>query len=114
MYKPLALAACLALTFSTSARAGGNECDKLPSYAALQTALKNVVPPVGTPNGGLGFPMWLTLVDGSGKICAVTTSLGNSGNVTSDIWLGSRVISAQKAYTANSFSLGALSLSTAE
>lgn len=90
-----------------------DNCEGLPGNAALRTALRNVVPSTGTPNGGLGFPMWLTLVDGSGRVCAVTNSLGSTGDVTADIWLGSRVISAQKANTANSFSIGALSLSTA-
>ena len=86
------------------------------NHASLQSALRTVVPPTGTPNGGLGFPMWLTLVDGSGIVCAVTNSLdGSAGNadVTADIWLGSRVISAQKANAANSFSTGKLALSTA-
>src|SRR5436190_17610074 len=84
--------------------------------ASLKTALRTVVPPTGKPNGGLGFPMWLTLVDGSGIVCAVTNSLdGSAGNadVTADIWLGSRVISAQKANAANAFSNGRLALSTA-
>jgi uncharacterized protein GlcG (DUF336 family) len=89
------------------------------SYTTLRAALHQVVPansPTTTPNGGLGFPMWLTLVDGSGIVCAVVTSLdGTSHNaeVTRDIWLGSRVISAQKANTANSFATGLLALSTA-
>src|SRR5438874_825341 len=84
--------------------------------ASLKTALRTVVPPAGKPNGGLGFPMWLTLVDGSGIVCAVTNSLdGSAGNadVTADIWLGSRVITAQKANAANAFSNGRLALSTA-
>jgi Haem-degrading len=84
--------------------------------ASLKSALRTVVPTTGTPNGGLGFPMWLTLVDGSGIVCAVTNSLdGSAGNadVTADIWLGSRVISAQKANAANAFSTGKLALSTA-
>src|SRR6202043_2972637 len=69
-----------------------------------------------TPNGGLGFPMWLTLIDGSGRVCVVVNSLDgtkNNASATSDIWLGSRVISAQKANTANDFSTGLLALSTA-
>jgi len=69
------------------------------TYASLQGALRTVVPPTGTPNGGLGFPIWLTLVDGSGIVCAVTNSLdGSDGNadVTADIWLGSCVISTGK------------------
>jgi len=102
----------LVLIASLSGPAFADNCERLPGYAALQSALRSVVPASGTPNGGLGFPMWLTLVDGSGRVCAITTSL-IGGDVTSDIWLGSRVISAQKANTANSFSTGALSLSTA-
>jgi uncharacterized protein GlcG (DUF336 family) len=60
--------------------------------------------------------MWLTLVDGSGRVCAIVTSLDgtkNNASATADIWLGSRVISAQKANTANAFSTGLLALSTA-
>jgi uncharacterized protein GlcG (DUF336 family) len=84
--------------------------------ANLKAALRAVVPPAGTPNGGLGGPMWLTLVDGSGTVCVVTNSLDGAAynaDATADIWLGSRVISAQKANTANAFSTGRLALSTA-
>lgn len=112
MHQSVLAAAALAASAALSLPALADTCEQLPGYAALQVALRQVVPPTGTPNGGLGFPMWLTLVDGSGRVCAVTTSL-TSGDVTADIWLGSRVISAQKAYTANAFSTGALSLSTA-
>lgn len=106
----------LASTLMATAFAGPSvaaTCEQLPTYQQLQQQLRAVVPAAGTPSGGLGFPMWLTLVDGSGKVCAVATSLPPTGDVTADIWLGSRVISAQKANTANSFSIGALSLSTA-
>src|SRR5689334_19097570 len=84
--------------------ASGRTCSELSArgldHASLTSAIRAVVPAAGKPNGGLGFPMWLTLVDGSGVVCAVTTSLdGTDGNAdaTADIWLGSRVISAQKA-----------------
>ena len=121
MLRKFCVSAVLALTLTILASlAQAETCAQLMNpngrgltYATLRTALQNVVP---GDNGGLGFPMWLTLVDGSGRVCAVTTSLtGKPGNadVTSDIWLGSRVISAQKANTANSFSLGTLALSTA-
>ncbi len=90
------------------------------SYSHLTSTIRKVTPntpaAASTANGGLGFAMWLTLIDGSGKVCAVTNSLdGTTGNsdVTHDIWLGSRVISAQKANTANAFSQVHLSLSTA-
>ena len=110
--KKLRIAAAV-VTGIISSQAFADGCNQLPSFQALQTALRQVVPASGAPNGGLGFPMWLTLVDGFGRVCAVTTSLAANGDVSSQIWLGSRVISAQKANTANSFSTGALSLSTA-
>jgi hypothetical protein len=46
--------------------------------------------------------MWGTIVDTSGIVCAVAFS---GASYTSQ-WLGSRVISAQKANTGNAFSLG--------
>lgn len=62
---------------------------------------------MATPgNGGLGFHMWATLVANDGTVCAVAFS-GN--NFTAE-WLGSRVISAQKANTGNGFSLGQTSM----
>ncbi|MFL6824842.1 MAG: hypothetical protein ACJ8E2_00095 [Bradyrhizobium sp.] len=76
------------------------DCSALPSWQDLKTALANVVAAGG--NGGLGFNMWGTLVATDGTVCAVAFS--GSGFV--DQWLGSRVISAQKANTANAFSLG--------
>lgn len=80
------------------------------TYENMKSTLSSVV---SLDNGGLGFPMWLTLVDGSGIICNVTNSLSASQDVTADIWLGSRNISAQKANAANAFSTGDLALSTA-
>jgi len=49
--------------------------------------------------------MWATIVDRDGVVCAVAFSGVNRGAQ----WPGSRVISAQKANTANSFSLDASS-----
>jgi len=110
------LGAAIALLLALPAHA--DTCSQLASkhgltYAALTSALQTVVPESGTPNGGLGFPMWLSLVDGSGKVCAVTNSLRPGQTATADIWLGSRIISAQKANTGNSFSIGPLALSSA-
>lgn len=76
------------------------DCAGLPGWKSLQTALANVVAAGG--NGGLGFNMWGTLVADDGTVCAVAFS----GGRYTDQWLGSRVISAQKANTANAFSLG--------
>jgi uncharacterized protein GlcG (DUF336 family) len=52
--------------------------------------------------------MWATLVDRDGTVHVVAMS----GKDRGDQWPGSRVISAQKAYTANAFSLPGLALST--
>ncbi len=85
-------------------------CDALPSYSALTAALKSSVNPTGGPdNGGFNLNMWASVVDRDGKVCAVT----RSGDDRGDQWPGSRVISAQKANTANAFSLPGLALSTA-
>ena len=53
--------------------------------------------------------MWATLVNRDGVVCAIAFT----GAGRADQWPGSRVISAQKANTANAFSLPGLVLSTA-
>jgi uncharacterized protein GlcG (DUF336 family) len=83
------------------------DCKDLPSHTELRQALVEVV--TGGVNGGFGFNMWATLVDRDGVVCAVAFSGENRG----DQWPGSRVISAQKANTANAFSLPGFALSTA-
>jgi uncharacterized protein GlcG (DUF336 family) len=81
------------------------------SYNALKNAAANVVRGAGG-TGGFGLNMWATVVDETGKVCAVTTT-GTTGSLASrDEWLGSRVISAQKANTANAFSLNGVSISS--
>jgi len=84
-----------------------NNCRGLPSFTSLQTILKLVQ---AQPNGGFGLNMWATVVNRDGVVCAVAFTGGNRG----DQWPGSRVISAQKANTANAFSLPGLALSTAD
>ena len=85
---------------------GNNLCSRLPSYSALLEALQSAVQ---AETSGLNFQMWGTIVDRDGIVCAVAFSGTDRGAQ----WPGSRVISAQKANTANSFSLDGLSLSTA-
>lgn len=64
-------------------------------------------------SGGFGLPMWVTMVDETGKVCYVVNSSGESGvNISNTSWLGSRVISAQKANTANAFSLKGFAISS--
>src|SRR5918995_1800145 len=53
--------------------------------------------------------MWATILDRNGKVVDVVFS----GEHRGDQWPGSRVISAQKANTANAFSLEGFALSTA-
>ncbi len=85
-------------------------CSDLPSHAALRAALQASIAPTGGPsNGGFDLHMWATTVDRDGKVCEVA----RSGDDRGDQWPGSRVISAQKANTANAFSLPGLALSTA-
>lgn len=96
----LAAVTGLALSaLAVPALADGNSCGGLPSWGQLQSALAGAVGASG--NGGLGFNMWATLVANDGTVCAVAFS----GDSYTDQWLGSRVISAQKANTANDFSL---------
>ena len=84
----------------------GGGCKDLPSHDALHDALAAAR---AATNGGFNLDMWATVVDRDGSVCAVAFTGGNRG----DQWPGSRVISAQKANTANAFSLPGLALSTA-
>src|SRR6266550_4554277 len=61
------------------------------------------------PNGGFNLDMWGAVVDRNGLVVAVVFT----GATATDQWPGSRVIAAQKANTANAFSLPHLALSTA-
>jgi len=86
--------------------AQGNACKDLPSHDELKKAL---VTARKEANGGFNLDMWGTIVDRDGVVCAVAFT----GKERGDQWPGSRVISAQKANTANAFSLPGLALSTA-
>ncbi len=81
-------------------------CAGLPSHADLKAALTKARKET---NGGFNLDMWGTIVNRDGVVCAVAFTGGDRG----DQWPGSRVISAQKANTANAFSLPGLALSTA-
>ena len=86
-----------------------NRNQDLPRHSELTTALKSVVDVGGTNNAGFGLNMWATIVNRDGQVTAVAFS----GQDRGDQWPGSRVISAQKANTANAVSLPGLALSTA-
>jgi len=81
-------------------------CKHLPGHDQLQSALAKAQ---AMSNGGFGLNMWGTVVNRDGVVCAVAFTGTNRGSQ----WPGSRVISAQKANTANAFSLPTLALSTA-
>lgn len=81
-----------------------NGCSNLPSQPVLQAALTAAT---AAETSGLRFQMWATIVDRDGIVCAVAFTGVNRGAE----WPGSRVISAQKAYAANAFSLDSSSAS---
>jgi uncharacterized protein GlcG (DUF336 family) len=83
-----------------------SDCKDLPSHADLKAALTSARTQA---NGGFNLDMWGTLVNRDGVVCAVAFT----GDDRGEQWPGSRVISAQKANTANAFSLPGLALSTA-
>ena len=98
--------ALVASLMLTSAEAADCPVD----HAKLQAALRASVKPSGGPaNGGFENHEWASVVSRDGTVCAVVFS----GMAPTDQWPGSRVISAQKANTANAFSLPGLALSTA-
>jgi len=95
----------LAQAQTRSDDARSNHCGNLPNYAALHAALASAL---SAESSGLNNQMWATIVDRDGNVCAVAFSGMNRGAE----WPGSRVISAQKANTANAFSLDSSSTSS--
>jgi uncharacterized protein GlcG (DUF336 family) len=108
MRRPTVTLAAFAASFLGTAalRAASDACAGLPPQATLRQALQSAQ---SKDNGGFGLNMWATVVNRDGIVCAVAFT----GNSRGDQWPGSRVISAQKANTANAFSLPGLALSTA-
>src|ERR1700722_46047 len=105
----VALASNVALAQEEDVGDGGSisvQCAGLPSESQLKNALTGARE---EPNGGFNLDMWGTVVNRDGVVCAVAFTGADRGSQ----WPGSRVISAQKANTANAFSLTALALSTA-
>jgi uncharacterized protein GlcG (DUF336 family) len=74
-----------------------------PQLQAALTSARNQT------NGGFNLDMWGVIVNRDGVVCAVAFTGANRGSQ----WPGSRNIAAQKANTANAFSLPQLALSTA-
>ncbi|MBS1144158.1 MAG: hypothetical protein H6R14_1564 [Proteobacteria bacterium] len=97
---------CLAAFTAGPVLAADKACAGLPTQAELKAALKEARL---ASNGGFNLDMWGTVVNRSGEVCAVAFTGADAGAQ----WPGSRVISAQKANTANAFSLPGLALATA-
>lgn len=96
----------ITILFFAHGLAQAQTCAELPNAEQLKKALTDAR---NEKNGGLNLDMWGSIVDRSGVVCAVAYT----GATNDAQWPGSRVISAQKANTANSFSLAASALSTA-
>lgn len=91
---------------STSASGASAACKGLPTHKQLLAALSAAR---AKANGGFNLDMWGAIVNRDGVVCSVAFTGANRGSQ----WPGSRVIAAQKANTANAFSLPGLALSTA-
>lgn len=103
----LVLSAATLMSMQMSAQSSfAADCKNLPDWKKLKDALTQAR---AENNGGLNLDMWGTVVNRDGQVCAVAFTGAGRG----DQWPGSRVISAQKANTANAFSLPKLALSTA-
>lgn len=95
---PAVIGAMALFIHATTASAAG--CNGLPSHGDLKNALTMANDGV---NLTLNNQMWGTVVADDGTVCAVAFT--GDDNLQSQ-WLASRVISAQKANTANALSLG--------
>lgn len=93
-----------------NAVAGCAAVDRAAFVLAAKTALAD------TEAYGFGNAMWASMVDESGRIChiaAVEPAVLRGKNPTSrKVWLGGRVMSAQKAFTANAFSTTEMAMSS--
>jgi uncharacterized protein GlcG (DUF336 family) len=106
IHKTTSMVAVLCLLASASAHSAGFSCAELPKWNDL---LKKLQEAKNDDNGGFALNVWGSIVNRDGVVCAVAYT----GSSLGDQWPGSRVISAQKANTANAFSLDRLALSTA-
>ena len=105
---------CAALLLTSFCAAPGRaqdpqDCSKVPDHAKLKSALTDAVKQGAGANSGLGNQQWGTVVNRDGIVCAVVFTGPNRAAE----WPGSRLISAEKANTANAFSTSNFALSTA-
>jgi len=100
-----------AATLALASQGAFSACSDI-SYSTLLSAA-NAAKAAGTATGGYGLDMWVTFVDETGLVCKVLSTGTLGASAGNSEWLGSRVISAQKAFTANAFSLNGYAISTA-
>jgi hypothetical protein len=84
-------------------------CGALPDHGKLRAALQAVVRQGQDANTGMGNQEWATVSNRDGVVCAVVFSGPDRGAQ----WPGSRLISAEKASSANALSGPNYALSTA-
>ena len=102
------LMACVLAAIGVSEAASAACSDVVPFLRSAVTSATDA-----NSDGGYPLKFWVTAVDETGKVCAVVTNGVSGAAAGNSEWLGSRVISAQKANTANAFSLDAYAISTA-
>jgi uncharacterized protein GlcG (DUF336 family) len=107
-YNSLALLALTCIASSLCIAQNPHDCSKVPDFNKLKQALTSAVKEGKGANGGLGNQEWGTVVNRDGIVCAVVFTGPNRGAE----WPGSRLISAEKANTANAFSTDNFALST--
>jgi uncharacterized protein GlcG (DUF336 family) len=109
--KTILLSGILAFNAGAALASEPNDlCPDAASKALIHQALTAVLKDAqAKENGGFGFHMWAAVVNRAGQVCAIA----RSGPDSDSQWPGSRVIAAQKANTANAFSLPGFALSTA-
>ncbi|HEY4010388.1 MAG TPA: heme-binding protein [Acidobacteriaceae bacterium] len=101
--------ACLLCAAAPAAAQTPAGCTGLPDAAHLKQVVQSVVREGASKNGGMGNQEWAAVVNRDGIVCAIIFS----GTTASDEWPGSRMISAEKANTANGLSSRDYALSTA-
>lgn len=105
--KTISLTAILYMSALSTSYSADLSCAGLPDWSSLKKSLLDIKN--NDDNGGFGLNVWGSIVNRDGIVCAVAYT----GDSLGDQWPGSRVISAQKAYTANAFSLPRVAISTA-
>ena len=107
-FSKLLMACSLTVVSGLAVAQNPYDCSKVPDHGKLKSALTTVVKQGAVANSGLGNQEWGTVVNRDGIVCAVVFTGPNRAAQ----WPGSRLISAEKANTANAFSTNNFALSS--